>query len=250
MCCNDTLYHTIRITYVLADVPAKTWGLDQVSGDSVPVRSAVAPVEWDYSAMPKKTNLRAKRLALTEEHIRTHTIGTLEPLQGRIVIVDYDPQWPKDFEREADRIRVALGSRAFQIEHTGSTSVPGLAAKPIIDMLLVVADSADEASYLPALESSGCVLRIREADWHEHRMFWGPDTKINLHVFSSGCPEIERMLLFRDWLRNNAADRELYARTKLALVQQEWKHIQNYADAKTAVIEEIIARARVARENV
>ena len=200
--------------------------------------------------MSKETNLRAKRPPLTEEQIRTHTIGALKPLQGRIVIVDYDPQWPSVFEREADRIRVVLGSRALQIEHTGSTSVPGLVAKPIIDVLLVVADSADEATYLPALETAGYLLRIRETNWHEHRMFWGPDTKINLHVFSSGCPEIERTLMFRDWLRDNAADRDLYARTKLALAQQEWKYIQNYADAKTVVIEEIIARARVARERV
>lgn len=200
--------------------------------------------------MLKDTNLRAQRPPLTDEQIRTHTIGALKPLQGRIVIVDYDPQWAKVFEREADTIRVVLGSRAFQIEHTGSTSVPGLVAKPIIDMLLVVADSSDEATYRPALETAGYLLRIRETNWHEHRMFLGPDTKINLHVFSSGCPEIERMLMFRDWLRDNAADRDLYARTKLALARQEWKYIQNYADAKTVVIEEIIARARVARETV
>ena len=200
--------------------------------------------------MSKETNLRATRPPLTEEQIRAYTIGELKPLQARIVIVDYDPQWPNVFEREADRIRVVLGSRAFQIEHTGSTSVPGLVAKPIIDVLLVVADSADEAAYQPALETAGYLLRVRETNWHEHRMFLGSDTKINLHLFSSGCPEIERMLMFRDWLRDNAADRDLYARTKLALAQQEWKYTQNYADAKTIVIEEIIARARVARERV
>jgi GrpB-like predicted nucleotidyltransferase (UPF0157 family) len=121
--------------------------------------------------------------------------------------------------------------------------VPGLAAKPIIDGLLVVTDSAAEETYLPALQAAGYLLRIREANWYEHRMFNGPDTEMNLHVFSSGCPEIDRMLKFRDWLRGNAADRDLYARTKLDLAQKEWKYTQNYADAKTAVIEEIIARA-------
>jgi GrpB-like predicted nucleotidyltransferase (UPF0157 family) len=80
-------------------------------------------------------------------------------------------------------------------------------------------------------------------------MFNGPDTEINLHVFSSGCQEIDRMLMFRNWLRSNAADRDLYARTKLALAQKEWNYIQNYADAKTVVIEEIIARARVGRKS-
>ena len=161
-----------------------------------------------------------------------------------IQIVDYDPEWADLFAREADRIRAVLGSRALRIEHTGSTSVPGLAAKPIIDMLLVVSDSADEAAYVPALEAAGYALRIREAHWHEHRMFNGPDTAINLHVFSSGCPEIDRILMFRDWLRNSAEDRDLYARTKLALARKEWKDVQSYADAKTGVIEEIIGRAR------
>ena len=136
----------------------------------------------------------------------------------------------------------------MRIEHAGSTSVPRLAAKPIIDLLLVLADSAAEDAYAPALEAAGYVLRIREPNWYQHRMFKGPDTDINLHVFSSGCPEIDRMLLFRDWLRSNAADRDLYARTKLALAQKEWKHVQNFADAKVVVIEEIIARARVDRK--
>jgi GrpB-like predicted nucleotidyltransferase (UPF0157 family) len=186
------------------------------------------------------------RPPLTEEEIRGLTVGELEPLTAGIRIVDYDPLWPGLFARESGRIRTALGERALRIEHAGSTSVPGLAAKPIIDMVLVVTDSADEGAYVPLLEAAGYVLRIRETNWYEHRMFGGPDTEIHLHVFSSGCPEIERMLVFRDWLRGNAADRELYARTQLALAQKEWKYGQNYADAKTAVVEEIMARASIA----
>jgi GrpB-like predicted nucleotidyltransferase (UPF0157 family) len=159
-------------------------------------------------------------------------------------LAGYDPKWPGLFDREADRIRTALGIRVLRIEHAGSTAVPGLAAKPVIDIILVVSDSADEIAYLPALESAGYTLRIREPDWHEHRMFKGPDTDVNLHVFSLGCPEVDRMLMFRDWLRGNPADRDLYARAKLKLAQQEWEHVQNYADAKTSVIEEILTRAR------
>jgi GrpB-like predicted nucleotidyltransferase (UPF0157 family) len=158
--------------------------------------------------------------------------------------VEYDPRWPKLFDREADRIRAALGRQALLLEHTGSTSVPGLVAKPIIDVLLVVTDSRDEDSYVPALEGAGYLLRIRETNWNEHRMLKGPDTDVNLHVFSSGCPEINRLLMFRDWLRSNEADRDLYGRSKLALAQEDWKFVQNYADAKTLVIEEILARAR------
>lgn len=165
-----------------------------------------------------------------------------EALRGRIPIVDYDPDWPGLFEQQAERIRNALGSRALLIEHAGSTAVPGLAAKPVIDILLAVADSADEAGYAPALEASGYHLLIREPDWYEHRMFKGADPEVNLHVFSSGCEEIGRMLRFRDWLRENAADRELYARTKLSLARRDWKQVQDYADAKTAVVHDILSR--------
>jgi GrpB-like predicted nucleotidyltransferase (UPF0157 family) len=112
--------------------------------------------------------------------------------------VDYDPHWPELFAREADRIGSLLGSGALRIDHAGSTSVPGLAAKPVIDVLLEVADSAAEDAYAPTLEAVGYVLRIREPHWYRHRIFKGPDTDINLHVFSCGCPEIDRMPLFRD----------------------------------------------------
>jgi GrpB-like predicted nucleotidyltransferase (UPF0157 family) len=160
-----------------------------------------------------------------------------------INIVEYDPAWPELFDREAARIQAALGSSALTIEHAGSTSVPGLAAKPIIDIVLVVADSSNETTYLPALENAGYILRIREPHWYGHRMFKGPDSDVNLHVFSSGCPEIDRMLAFRNWLRACPADRDLYARTKRALAEKDWPDVQNYADSKTAVINEILNRA-------
>jgi GrpB-like predicted nucleotidyltransferase (UPF0157 family) len=178
-----------------------------------------------------------------EAELRAVTVGELQPLSGQIELVDYDPAWPGLFEREAERIRTALGERALLVEHTGSTSIPGLAAKPIIDITLAVPDSGDEEAYAPPLEAAGYVLRIREPDWHEHRVFKGPDTNVNLHVFSDGCPEIDRMIRFRDWLRANDADRELYERTKRELAAADWKYVQDYADAKTAVVEKIIARA-------
>ncbi|WP_151757275.1 GrpB family protein [Dictyobacter vulcani] len=171
-------------------------------------------------------------------------ISALVPLNGQIYIADYDPAWPAFFQREAVRIQAALGERILLLEHVGSTSVPGLAAKPRIDILLVVADSADEPSYVPALESRAYVLHIREPDWHEHRVFKGPDTDVNLHVFSPGCSEIDRRLLFRDWLRQHEADRQLYERTKRELARKNWKYTQNYADAKTAAVGEILARAQ------
>jgi GrpB-like predicted nucleotidyltransferase (UPF0157 family) len=134
-----------------------------------------------------------------------------------------------------------------QVEHVGSTSVPGLAAKPIIDIMLAVPDSADERSYVPALEAAGYVLWSREPDWFEHRMFKGPDTDINLHVFTAGAAEIDRMLLFRDWLRRHEADRDAYQAVKRELAQRTWRHVQHYADAKTTAVEQILARASAAQ---
>src|SRR6266699_58241 len=180
---------------------------------------------------------------MTEEQLRLSVVGELKPHDAPITLVEYDPAWPKLFVREATRIKAALAERAIVVEHVGSTSVPGLIAKPIIDILLVVADSADEPSYVPALEAAGYVLRIREPDWHQHRLFKGLDTNINLHVFTQGSEEIQRTLLLRDWLRTNEADRELYARTKRSLARRKWKYVQNYADAKSEVVKAILESA-------
>ncbi len=182
---------------------------------------------------------------LTEAQIRAATIGELRPHAAPILLAEYDERWPRLYRREESRIRAALGDRALQVEHVGSTAVPGLAAKPVIDIVLVVADSAHEPEYVPDLEARGYVLRIREPDWFEHRLFKGPDTNVNVHVFSTGCSEVQVMVDFRDWLRANVADRELYERAKRALAATEWKYVQNYADAKTAVIAEIKARAQL-----
>jgi len=185
-------------------------------------------------------------IPMTDEQIQAVHVGVLRPLAQPIQIADYDPEWPRLFEREAARVRAILGDRVLLLEHIGSTSVPELAAKPKIDMLLVLADSADEPAYVADLQAANYVLQVREPDWYEHRMFKGPDIDINLHVFSAGCPEIDRVLLFRNWLRSNAADRQLYERTKRELARQEWKYMQNYADAKTAVVQQILARAQEA----
>jgi GrpB-like predicted nucleotidyltransferase (UPF0157 family) len=190
---------------------------------------------------------RTTREPTSEEELKAAWIGGPDLHNAPITLVDYDPAWPGLFEREDRRIRAALGDRVVRLEHTGSTSVPGLAAKPIIDMILIVPDSSDEHSYVPDLEAVGYILRIREPDWHEHRVLKGPDTNVHLHVFSPGSPELERMVGFRDWLRSHHEDRELYERTKRDLAAREWKYVQHYADAKTAVVEEIIARAAASR---
>jgi GrpB-like predicted nucleotidyltransferase (UPF0157 family) len=181
---------------------------------------------------------------LSEDYLQANTAAEPEPLSGPIRLVDYDPDWARRFKDETERIVGILGERALRIEHVGSTSVPCLPAKPVIDILLVVVDSGDETQYAAALQTAGYRLQVREPGWYEHRMFKGPGNDVNLHVFSAGCPEIDRMLIFRNWLRTSEGDRELYAQTKRRLVRQNWKYMQNYADAKTAVIEEIVSRAR------
>jgi GrpB-like predicted nucleotidyltransferase (UPF0157 family) len=185
-----------------------------------------------------------------EVRIRAATIGEPVRIDGVIALCSYDPQWPVQYVLEAERVRAILGDRAQRIDHVGSTSVPGLAAKPIIDMLLVVADSGVESDYVPLMESAGYTLRIREPDWYEHRLFKGPLADVNLHVFSAGCPEINRMLNFRDHLRMNRVDRELYQRTKQELAARHWQYVQEYADAKTEVVEAIVARASPSRDDV
>jgi GrpB-like predicted nucleotidyltransferase (UPF0157 family) len=183
---------------------------------------------------------------VSDADLQRVTVGDREPHNAPIVLAEYDPLWPAAFRAERARIESALGAGAVSVEHVGSTSVPGLVAKPIIDIVLAVADSADEPSYVPALEGAGYRLRIREPAWFEHRMFCAinvPGADVNLHVFTVGASEIERMLAFRDRLRRSNADRDWYATVKRELAGREWRHVQHYADEKTAVVEEIIARA-------
>jgi GrpB-like predicted nucleotidyltransferase (UPF0157 family) len=182
-------------------------------------------------------------LVSSDQQLQSITVGERTPHNAPVSLAEYDPAWPATFEREAVRIRAALGDTVVRLEHTGSTSVPGLAAKPIIDMTLTVPDSAAEPAYAPRLEAAGYVLRIREPNWHEHRLFKGPEADVNLHVFSAGSVELDRMVGFRDWLRAHPDDRDLYERTKRELAARTWRHIQHYADAKSEVVEAIIAKA-------
>ena len=178
-----------------------------------------------------------------EKYIEEVTVGDREPHNGKVVLEEYNSNWSVLFEREAERIRSILGNRAIQIHHVGSTAVPGLCAKPIIDIVLVVQNSSAESSYVTDLEAAGYRLHIREPDWFNHRLLKELDTDINLHVFSEQEPEVERMIIFRDWLRNHEDDRHLYATVKHELSRRDWQHIQHYADAKTAIIQEIMERA-------
>jgi GrpB-like predicted nucleotidyltransferase (UPF0157 family) len=172
-----------------------------------------------------------------------------EFLQPRVVhnklifLAAPDPGWALAYADAEAVIRAALGERALTVEHVGSTSIPALVAKPILDILLLVADSADESAYVPDLESAGYVLFGREPHWQEHRILKHSGPDINLHVFTTGAVEAERLIRFRNWLRSRPDERQLYARVKRDLAAKEWEYVQDYADAKAEVVEEILARA-------
>jgi GrpB-like predicted nucleotidyltransferase (UPF0157 family) len=181
---------------------------------------------------------------MSDDQIAAVTIGEHQQLNGTIHLAPHNPAWPRIFIQLKNRIQEGLENDLLLLEHVGSTSVPGLSAKPIIDMVLAVPDSTHEAAYVNRLMKKGFVLRVREPDWYEHRLLKCSYIKANLHVFSDGCEEIGRMLQFRDWLCNHEDDRLLYEETKRALAARTWKYTQNYADAKSKVIEEILARAQ------
>ena len=182
-----------------------------------------------------------------EEMAALRVSGTVTPHNATIDLSPYDPTWPDQYAEEAGFIRAALGERALVLEHVGSTSIPGLSAKPIIDILLAVADSSDEAAYVPALSANGFRLHLREPDWEQHRVMKGERRLVNLHVFTQGSREIARMVGFRDHLRAHPEELRLYQETKQALAARTWRHVQHYANAKSEVVEAIVERAMAER---
>ncbi|MCQ9385776.1 GrpB family protein [Brevibacterium moorei] len=198
----------------------------------------------------------------------------VEPVVAPIAVDEYDPVWPAHYEALAARIAEALGARALALQHVGSTSVQGLAAKPVIDMDLIVAEPAAEDAWLPALEAAGFILTVREPWWYEHRCLRfepdgraqaderlpgaAPGTEVpagsagagtmraNLHVFGPDSPEPWRHRIFRDHLRRNRADRDLYAAAKLAAARSSnaaGEVVMEYNARKESVLREIYARA-------
>lgn len=181
---------------------------------------------------------------VSKEEVQAAFLGEIPQLEGKIEVVLYNPDWPAQFESEAAAIRQILGNQVLELEHVGSTSVPGLPAKPILDIDLVVPDSTNEGAYVPALEATGYKLTIREPHWHEHRMLKRSDpSAVNLHVWTTGSPEATRHRIFRDWLRTHKADRHAYGSHKQALAEQDFRYMHEYNNAKSVLIREILARA-------
>ena len=164
-----------------------------------------------------------------------------------LTITDHQARWADDYELLAGQIGVALGSVALEIEHVGSTSVPGLPAKPIIDVVIVVADPDDEAGYAPALSEAGFVHVVREPWWHGHRLFRSHEPRANLHVFGPDCPEVARMRIFRDWLRTHPDDLEIYRLAKIDAAAGGG-HVMDYNARKQQVLRDIVRRAVTSAE--
>ncbi|MDO9378421.1 MAG: GrpB family protein [Nocardioidaceae bacterium] len=162
----------------------------------------------------------------------------------RLGLHDPDDRWPEQYQDHRRRIGAALASVDVQIEHIGSTSVAGLAAKPIIDLVVAVPDITAEEDYLDALLAAGYRLRVREPG---HRLVRTPERDVHVHLYQRGDPAVAEYLLLRDHLREDAEDRALYERTKRDLLTRRWDRMDDYADAKSEVILAIKARAR-ARE--
>lgn len=182
---------------------------------------------------------------LTEDELAGKLVRGMRA--ATVVIVDYDPGWPARYERHAARVRRVLGERVRLIEHIGSTSVPGLAAKPIVDIVLGVDDPDDEAAYLPDLVAAGYELRVREPG---HRCLRGGEDEepVNLHCYPPGHDEVRKYLVLREQLRRSDADRARYERIKRELATRQWRDINFYAEAKGPVIREILARGGSAGE--
>ena len=193
----------------------------------------------------------------------TEPAGPSHPKQdeppARVFLAEPDPAWVEQYAEEEQLIRSALGATLRTIHHAGSTAVPGLPAKPVVDIVLTVPSPADESSYVALLETAGYTFAHREPEWHEHRLLKKGTPhlpydevrerpRVNLHVFPEGCEEVRRMVAFRDWLRVDAGDRQLYADAKRRLATRSWQRVQDYADAKTDVVAMIMERALAAAD--
>ncbi|MBP2370911.1 GrpB family protein [Pseudonocardia parietis] len=175
-----------------------------------------------------------------DEELGRRLVHGLRPVY--VELAEYDPAWPDAYAAVAGRLRRVLGERVLRIEHIGSTSVPGLAAKPVIDVVVGLEDPDDEDAYLPDLIADGWDLRVREPG---HRCLRGSAGALgaNLHCYADGSAEIVRYLAFRDRLRAHPDERRRYEERKRSLADRQWDDMNHYADAKGPLIEEIIARA-------
>lgn len=185
--------------------------------------------------MSNKKEIMAHYIADPKDSFFVHGTPPLETVE----VVAYDISWPETYAEVSNSIENELGSRIQKIDHIGSTAIPGIAAKPVIDIDLTVADPDDEENYLPALENLGFQLIVREPRFHGHRLFHLKKPRVNLHVFGPDCPETVRHLLFRDWLRQSDEDCQRYENAKLKAVKGCSVDIARYHENKQRVVHDI-----------
>lgn len=206
------------------------WGIGLAAGDE----RTTSPRTWLGANL-----LGFVLMAVREQLVGESLIGGRE--KRDITIVEHDPTWAERFRAERSRIRKALGDNAIRIDHVGSTAVPGLAAKPVVDIQVSVADANREETYLPQLEAAGYHLRVRQPD---HRMVRTEQLDVHVHICPSGGKWERDHLLFGDWLRATPADRDAYEKLKRDLATRDWFDMNQYAEAKGGLIDEILGRAR------
>ncbi|WP_137291822.1 GrpB family protein [Nocardioides dongxiaopingii] len=184
---------------------------------------AVHPL-WNPYEVPSAEEIDAARVAVSARAPET------------VEVVPPDPAWSQWYDAVCSRVVAALGEQVVSIAHVGSTSVPGLPAKPVVDVDLLVPDPADEEAWLPQLEAAGFELRVREPEWEEHRCLRGTDPACNLHVFAPDSRESRRHRMFGAWLRTHPADRELYASVKQEVARRGFTDAMLYNNEKAWVI--------------
>jgi GrpB-like predicted nucleotidyltransferase (UPF0157 family) len=178
---------------------------------------------------------------LTEGQLQSISVGQRDTRRSAIELVPNDPAWAGHFARLSRDIRSALGSRLIAVEHVGSTAIPGLPAKPIIDIDATIYNPADESGYRDVLEGLGFALTIREPEWHQHRMFKLSDPRTNLHIYADNCSLPMRDVAFRDLLRNDRQAALAYSELKRELSSQEWSSSQHYAEGKSELIIDLLS---------
>ena len=187
-------------------------------------------------------------MALIDEEKPEKTLGALKT--ERVEVVPYDPNWQARFEEVRQYLLGILSGQDARVEHVGSTSVPGLAAKPILDIDIVLQNGADFEVVRSSLEANGYYhignlgITGREAFKYQDK----PQLmRHNLYALSADADELKRHLTFRDWLRSHPHDREAYAQVKIAAARHFPDDISAYIDAKSDVILDIYKRSGLYR---
>lgn len=212
--------------------------------DRYALEAASRGVATDQLGREERARLTREVLAVQYPGIE-FTTGSERPVTDLVEVSPYREEWAAAFEAWWTRLAAALGHTAVRIEHVGSTAVPGLEAKPVIDIQVSVDDVDDEARYVPAIEGLGVSLRLREPGHRYFRPAGGLPRNVQIHVCEAGGEWERDHLLFRDYLRADPEAREAYARLKRELAERYRDDRLAYTEGKTGFILDALEEARV-----